>query len=59
MQMLSMANCYFATPHGMHCYIPFSMLLISNAPLVLARHRCFEGMGLFVVSTSPFSASLF
>jgi hypothetical protein len=26
---LSMANCYFAKPHGMqHCYIPFSMLLI-------------------------------
>jgi hypothetical protein len=33
-----MANCYFAEPHGMkHCYIPFFMLLISNALLVLAR----------------------
>ena len=37
---VSMANCYFATPHRMkHCYIPFFMLLISNALLVLARHR--------------------
>jgi hypothetical protein len=36
---VSMANCYFAKPHGMqHCYIPFFMLLISNALLVLARH---------------------
>jgi hypothetical protein len=35
-----MANCYFAEPHGMkHCYIPFFMLLISNALLVLARHN--------------------
>jgi hypothetical protein len=35
-----MANCYFAKPHGMqHCCIPFSMLLISNALLILARHR--------------------
>ena len=26
---VSMANCYFAKPHGVqHCYIPFSMLLI-------------------------------
>jgi hypothetical protein len=34
-----MANCYFAEPHGMkHCYIPFFILLISNALLVLARH---------------------
>jgi hypothetical protein len=34
-----MANCYFAKPQGMqHCYIPFFMLLISNALLVLARH---------------------
>ena len=32
-----MANCYFAKPHGMHCYIPFFMLLISNALLILAR----------------------
>ena len=32
--MLSMANCYFAKPH---CYIPFFMLLISNALLILAR----------------------
>src|SRR5260370_6529924 len=40
---LSMANCYFAKPQGMqHCYIPFFMLLISNALLVLARHRCGE-----------------
>jgi hypothetical protein len=37
---VSTANCYFAEPHGMkHCYIPFFMLLISNALLVLARHR--------------------
>jgi len=37
---LSMANCYFAKPRGMqHCYIPFFMLLISNALLVLARHN--------------------
>ena len=37
---VSMANCYFAKPQGMqHCYIPFFMLLISNALLVLARHR--------------------
>jgi hypothetical protein len=37
---MSMANCYFAEPHGMkHCYIPFFMLLISNALLALARHR--------------------
>jgi hypothetical protein len=37
---LSMANCYLAKPHGMqHCYIPFFMLLISNALLVLARHN--------------------
>jgi hypothetical protein len=36
---VSMANCYFAEPHGMkYCYIPFFMLLISNALLVLARH---------------------
>jgi hypothetical protein len=36
----SMANCYFAKPHGMqHCYIPFSMRLIQNALLALARHR--------------------
>jgi hypothetical protein len=36
---LSMANCYFAKPHGMqHCYIPFFMLLIPNGLLVLARH---------------------
>jgi len=36
---VSMANCYFAEPLGMkHCYIPFFMLLISNALLVLARH---------------------
>jgi hypothetical protein len=35
-----MANCYFGEPHGMkHCYIPFFMLLISNALLVLARHK--------------------
>jgi hypothetical protein len=35
-----MANCYFAKPHGVqHCYIPFFMLLISNALLVLARHK--------------------
>ena len=40
---LSMANCYFARPHDMqHCYIPFFMLLISNALLVLARHRSTE-----------------
>jgi hypothetical protein len=39
---VSMANCYFAKPHGMqHCYIPFFILLISNALLVLARHRAF------------------
>ena len=38
---MSMANCYFDKPHGMqHCYIPFSMLLISNALLTLAWHRC-------------------
>jgi site-specific recombinase XerD len=36
---LSMANCCFAKPHGMqHCCIPFVMLLISNALLILARH---------------------
>jgi hypothetical protein len=36
---LSMANCCFAKPHRMkHCYIPFLMLLISNALLILARH---------------------
>jgi hypothetical protein len=40
---LSMANCYFAKPHGMqHCYTPFFMLLISNALLVLARHTGFD-----------------
>jgi hypothetical protein len=37
---LFMANCYFAKPQGMqHCYIPFFMLLISNALLVLVRHN--------------------
>jgi len=37
---LSMANCYFIRPKGMqHCYISFFMLLISNALLILARHR--------------------
>ena len=34
-----MANSYFAKLHGMHCYIPFFILLISNALLVLARQR--------------------
>jgi hypothetical protein len=35
---LSMANCYFAKPHGMQHYIRFFMLLIPNGLLVLARH---------------------
>jgi hypothetical protein len=40
---LSMANCYFAKPHGMqHCYITFFMLLIPNGLLVLARHRIIQ-----------------
>jgi hypothetical protein len=44
---LSMANCYFAEPHGMKdCYIPFFMLLISNALLVLARHSASDKAGL-------------
>jgi transposase len=38
--LVSMANCYFAKPHGMqHCYISFFMLLIPNGLLVLARHN--------------------
>jgi hypothetical protein len=37
---LSMANCYFAKPHGMqHLLHSFSMLLISNPLLTLAKHR--------------------
>ena len=51
---LSMANCYFAKPHGMqHCYIPFFMLLISNALLVLARHTHRpRNMALFNITTA-------
>ena len=37
---LSMADCYFAKPNGMqHCCIPFFMLLIPNALLILAKHN--------------------
>jgi hypothetical protein len=57
---VSMANCYFAEPHGMkHCYIPFFMLLISNALLVLARHRVPAERACFVFGVSLHYADTF
>jgi hypothetical protein len=57
---MSMANCYFAEPHGMkHCYIPFFMLLISNALLVLARDRLRRNVTLLHSNRLTSDASIF